>query len=54
MSIIYNHLLSALGSFGLGTAYSMVMKASREYQRCTNAGSDDDRRDSAINCAITL
>ncbi|MBJ6749556.1 hypothetical protein [Geomonas anaerohicana] len=54
MSIMNNHLLSAVGSFGLGTAHSMVMKAWREYQRCVNAGSDDDHRDAAINCAITL
>jgi hypothetical protein len=54
MSIMSNHLLSATGSFGLESAYSMVAKASREYQRCTKAQSNDDRRDAAINCAITL
>lgn len=54
MGIMKNHLQSATGSFGLESAYSMVMKASREYQRCTGAGSNDDRRDAAINCAITL
>ncbi|MFM0072603.1 hypothetical protein PQQ86_15715 [Paraburkholderia sediminicola] len=54
MSVMSNHLLSATGSFGLNTAHSMVKKAWREYQRCTNAASNDDRRDAAINCAITL
>lgn len=54
MSVMNDHLLSATGSFGLESAHSMVLKAWREYQRCTNAGSNDDRRDAAINCAITL
>ena len=54
MAVMNNHLLSATGSFGLVSAQSMVSKAWREYQRCTRAGSDDDRRDAAINCAITL
>lgn len=54
MSVMNSHLLSATGSFGLESAHSMILKARREYQRCKNARSTDDRRDAAINCAITL
>lgn len=53
MATMYNHLWTATGSFGLHSAYDMVRKAWREHQRCVNATSSDDRRDAAINCAIT-
>jgi len=54
MVAMQNHLWSATNSFGLNTAYSMVRKAWREYERCSKATNSDDRRDAAINCAITL
>jgi hypothetical protein len=54
MSIIESHLLSATGSFGFTSAYAMLQKASREYSRCRDAQSNDDRCDAAINAAITL
>ncbi|HEL4296291.1 TPA: hypothetical protein UM674_000213 [Stenotrophomonas maltophilia] len=54
MSAMNDHLLSATGSFGLETACSMLKKASREYRRCTTSETEDDMRDAAINCAITL
>ncbi|MYM30333.1 hypothetical protein GTP58_18535 [Duganella sp. CY15W] len=54
MAIMENHLSSALGSFGLHSPYDMLKKAWREYERCTKSDNDDDRRDAAINGAITL
>lgn len=54
MSIIESHLLTATGSFGFTSAYAMLKKASREFLRCQNAQSNEDRCDAAINCAITL
>jgi hypothetical protein len=54
MSIIEKHLLGAAASFGLKSAHDMLKKAYREHTRCANAQSDDDRRDAAINGAITL
>ena len=54
MAIMENHLWSAMGSFGLNSSYDMIKKAWREYERCTKSENDDDRRDAAINCAITL
>lgn len=53
MATIYNSLWTATGSFGLQSGYDMVRKAWREHQRCLKAVSSDDRRDAAINCAIT-
>lgn len=47
-------LYHAVGSFGMNRATDMTAKAWRELERCRHAVTSDDRRDAAINCAITL
>lgn len=53
MTAIHTTIRSASSSFGLSTAASMAHKLFRDYQRYRNATSTDDRRDAAINGAIT-
>lgn len=50
---MHTTIWSASSSFGLETAASMAHKLYRDYQRYLNAPSTDDRRDAAINGAIT-
>ena len=50
---MHTTIWSASSSFGLETAASMAHKLYRDYQRYLNATSTDDRRDAAINGAIT-
>jgi hypothetical protein len=51
--IMHNTLLAANSSFGLSTAADMTHKASRDWWRYFNAQTSSDKRDAAINCAIT-
>jgi hypothetical protein len=53
MATLNDRLWTATGSFGLESGCDMVKKAWREHQRCLHADTSDDRRDAAINCAIT-
>lgn len=54
MSVMQTTLLSATGSFGLASAEAMLRKVQREYARCETGDTLEDRRDAAINGAITL
>ncbi|MDV2987601.1 UNVERIFIED_CONTAM: hypothetical protein Q9R58_25155 [Methylobacteriaceae bacterium AG10] len=54
MSVMNSTLWSATGSFGLQDAHAMVKKAWREFERSRNADEDDNRRDAALNCAMTV
>ncbi|MCJ2009847.1 hypothetical protein [Methylobacterium sp. J-092] len=53
MTVMHTTIWSASSSFGLDNAASMAWKLYREYQRYLNANETDDRRDAAINGAIT-
>jgi hypothetical protein len=53
MSVMHTTLFTATSSFGLQTAAEMAYKAQRDYHRCKQAKTSDDRRDAALNCAIT-
>lgn len=53
MTATHTTIHSASSSFGLSTAAMMAYKLYRDYQRYLNATSTDDRRDAAINGAIT-
>lgn len=47
-------LTTAVGSFGLVSAGQQLEKAWRELERCRRAETEDDLRDSVINCAIAI
>lgn len=47
-------LTTAVGSFSLVSAGQQLEKALRELERCRKAKTEDDLRDFAINCAITI
>ncbi|ESY13877.1 hypothetical protein X752_04145 [Mesorhizobium sp. LNJC398B00] len=53
MTAIHTTIWGASSSFGLNTAAAMAHKLYRDYQRYRNATSTDDRRDAAINGAVT-
>lgn len=53
MTAIHTTIWSASSSFGLDTAAGMAHKLYRDYERYRNATSTDDRRDAAINGAVT-
>ncbi|MCP8892902.1 hypothetical protein [Sphingomonas faeni] len=53
MGRMNDDLREAFRSFGISSAAAMLKKAEREYHRFVGAADNDDRRDAAINCALT-